>query len=276
MFDRLFSLLAPPPMGASGGESFWVDPHISAHLLKTHLDPDTELASRNPAFMDESVRWIREMNPPEDFPRLIDLGCGPGLYARRFARAGYAVTGVDFSSRSVDYARETAAREGLPITCLCGDYLKADLPGPFDLAVMIYCDYGALNDEGRRTLMDKAYRALRPGGRFLLDVHSLRLYDDFRESRTWEAFPDGGFWTAEKHLCFLANLKYPEHTTLYQAVVMTEKEARSYYIWNHCFGPEGIRQEAERAGFRVLKVFGDVAGAPYREDSQALAVLLEK
>ncbi len=276
MFDRLFGLLAPPPMGASGGESFWVDPYISAQLLQTHLDPDTELASRNPAFMDESVRWIREMNPPERFPRLIDLGCGPGLYARRFARSGYAVTGVDFSPRSVDYARESAAQEGLKVDYLCADYLKANLPGPFDLAVMIYCDYGAINDAGRKTLMDKACAALRPGGRFLLDVHSHRLYDDFQESRTWEAFPDGGFWSAEKHLCFTALLKYPEHVTLHQAGVLTEKETKSYYIWNHCFSPDTIGQEAERAGFRVLKVFGDVAGAPYREDSPALAVLLEK
>lgn len=276
MFDRLSGLLAPPPMHASGGESFWVDPYISSQLLKTHLDPDTELASRKPAFMDESVRWIREISPPERYPRLMDLGCGPGLYARRFAKAGFAVTGVDFSARSIDYARESAAQEGLKITYLRADYLKADLPGPQDLAVMIYCDYGALSDEGRKTLMDKAYNALRPGGRFLLDVHSHRLYDDFRESRTWEAFPDGGFWSGEKHLCFNALLKYPEHTTLYQAVVITENEVRSYYIWNRCFSPDTIRQEAERAGFRVAGVYGDVAGTPYREDSPALAVVLEK
>jgi len=275
VFDRLAGLLAPPPMHASGGESFWVDPYISSQLLKTHLDPDTELASRKPAFMDQSVRWIRDVSPPERYPRLLDLGCGPGLYAQRFAGAGYQVTGVDFSERSIRYAQESAAQTGLTIDYRRADYLKADLPGPQDLAVMIYCDYGALSDAGRKTLMEKAYGALRPGGHFLLDVHSFRLYDTFVESRTWEA-AEGGFWSAEKYLCFNALLKYPEHTTLYQAVVLTENETKSYFIWNRCFSPQTLKKEAEQAGFRVAGVYGDIAGAPYGEESMALAVLLEK
>lgn len=36
---------------------------------------------------------------------LLDVGCGTGWFTRRFARAGYAVTGVDVDLAALDFAR---------------------------------------------------------------------------------------------------------------------------------------------------------------------------
>jgi SAM-dependent methyltransferase len=275
MFDRLDALLAPPPMDESSGTSFWVDEHISGELLKVHLDPDDDLASRRPCFMDRSVAWIARIAPPDRFPRLLDLGCGPGLYAERFVRAGYEVTGIDFSPRSIAHARESARSQGLAISYACGDYLSATLPDPIDLAVLIYCDFGVLSAADRHAVLRRVHSSLRPGGHLLLDVHSPRHYAEFAEGRTWEV-RDEGFWSPERHLAIEAHLKYPELTTLHRAVVLTRAGTRSYNIWTHCFTPESLAAEVEEAGFRVLDVLGDVAGTPYTADSTTLAVLLER
>ncbi len=72
--------------------------------------------------------------------------------------------GVDFSRRSIDYATASAARQGKAITYHYQDYLKMNLEKKFDLA-MIYCDYGALSDDDRRTLLSNVRRHLRPGGK---------------------------------------------------------------------------------------------------------------
>lgn len=274
MFDRLEELLAPPSMDAVDGPSFWTDEHISAELLTVHLDPADDLASRKPEFIDRSATWIAASAPPDRYPRLLDLGCGPGLYAERFAAAGYAVTGVDFSRRSIDHARESARRHGLPITYLCDDYLSMELPRTHDWAVLIYCDYGVLSAADRQHLLRKVRAGLRPGGRFLLDVCSPKVFEAFEESRTWAA-QDSGFWSAERHLCLEANLRYPDLTTLHRAVVLTRDDVRTYNIWTHCFTPESLAAEVEATGFRVLEVLGDVAGTPYAEDSPTIAVLLE-
>lgn len=276
MFDLLNQYLIRPPIYTAGESSFWVDEHISKKLLETHLDPEDELASRKPAFMKKSVRWIAEAMPPSTYPNLLDVGCGPGLYAQKFAKAGYTVTGIDFSRRSIEYARDAANKQGLPITYLHKNYLEWEEQNTYDAAAMIYCDYGALSTSNRKQLMGKVYGCLRPGGRFLLDVCSIKMYSEFEENKTWEMQEDGGFWSAEKYICLSANQKYEDYTTLNQYAVMTQKETKVYYIWNHCFTKDSLLDEAAGAGFKPIGFYNDVTGEPYTDDSRTIAVLLEK
>lgn len=58
--------------------------------------------------------------------KLLDLGCGPGLYAELFDDRGFQVTGLDFSRRSVQYAREHAAGTKRDIRYEYKNYLDMD------------------------------------------------------------------------------------------------------------------------------------------------------
>jgi 2-polyprenyl-3-methyl-5-hydroxy-6-metoxy-1,4-benzoquinol methylase len=91
-------------------------------MLKAHLDPTWDAASRNHAFIAKSVDWITQIAPPMQYMKLLDLGCGPGLYAERFNTKGYEVTGIDYSHRSLDYARNSALQNGSDITYIYQDY----------------------------------------------------------------------------------------------------------------------------------------------------------
>ena len=275
MFEQLEQYLKSPELYETTENIFWKDEHISKQLLKIHLDQNDDLASRKLSFIDRSVSWIKTIVPPEQYRTLLDIGCGPGLYSERFAQAGYRVTGIDFSSRSIEYARAVAGTQNNDITYVCQDYLHMTIQDSFDFAVMIYCDYGALSTDNRKRLMRNAFERLRSGGKFLLDVCSLKQFDGFPESRTWEV-QDGGFWSADRYYCFRNDQKYPKNTTLSQYLVITHDGTRAYHVWNHCFSKSDLISEAEAAGFHVIQVFGDVAGAPHTEDSMTIAILLEK
>lgn len=275
MFNFLNECLKHPKIYTPSASNFWKDEYISQKLLEIHLNPDLELASRKLDFIDKSVNWIRETVPPINYPKLLDIGCGPGIYAERFAKIGYEVTGVDFSKRSIEYARNIAKDQYLSITYLYQNYLELKLQDSYDFATMIYCDYGALSTENRELLMGKIYDRLKPGGKFLLDVSSIKQYDDLEESQTWEV-QNGGFWSPEKYLCFNANCKYQDYTILSQYVVITQSETKIYYIWNHCFTKNSLIDEAIKAGFRPIQLYSDVAGQSYTEDNTTMAILLEK
>lgn len=245
-------------------------------MLRAHLNPDHPGSSRAPSFMDRSARWIASLVPPDSHPLLLDLGCGPGLYAERFTRLGYRVTGVDLSPRSIRYAKDAAQKNQHAINYRCENYLQLQLSQRFDFATMIYCDYGALSTNDRRTLMRTAYNHLRPGGKFLLDVFSLEVYRSFTESQTWEVFENGGFWYPGPHLVLHAHVLYPPATTLEQATILTDVGATTYHIWSTYFSADSLCAEAEVVGFRCAGVWSDVAGTPYHPTATTLALLLER
>lgn len=276
MITDINKLLKKPELYKETGIPFWDDEHISKQMLKAHLNPDYEGASRSFAFIDQSAEWIKELVSPTENPQLLDVGCGPGLYAERFAKAGYHVTGVDFSKRSIEYATQVAAKQGLDITYHYQDYLQLTLNERFDFAAMIYCDYGALSQSNRRLLMQRIYEHLKPGGKFLLDVFSIKKHATFTESQTWEWYPDGGFWTEQPHTVLNGNYRYGDNVTLEQVAVLKQSEAAVYYLWTTYFTEESLIEEALAAGFQLCGVFSDVAGAAYSEESQTIAVLLEK
>lgn len=276
MFNSISRVLEKPPLYTKSEVAFWNDEHISKQMLKAHLDPEFEGASRKLTFIDKSAAWIKEIVPPSNFPLLLDMGCGPGIYAERLATAGYQVTGIDFSKRSIDYAQNSALEQGLDITYLYQNYLDMDLNKLFDFIIMIYCDYGALSTTDRQIVMQKVFNHLRPGGKFLLDVFSAAKYNQFQEKKTWEICHNGGFWREDKYVALNGCYKYSNNVTLEQISIISSRETATYYLWNSYFTKETLIKEANDAGFKVCKVFGDVTGNPYQEDNFTIAILLEK
>lgn len=252
-----------PSCYAPSSSKFWDDEHISKGMLEAHLDPDWDAATRNHGFVTRSAEWIANLAPPARYPRLLDLGCGPGLYAERFHLNGYQVTGMDFSRRSIDYAREQAEKNGHPITYYYGNYLDLDFEEEFDVVTLIYCDLGVLSTEDREKLIGKVRRALRPGGRFILDVFMPRQYEGREESKDWSD-EEGGFWNAKPHLCLNAFYRYEEQRTmLSQTIVVTAEETHCYNIWEHLFTREEMEKDLLSAGFHTVDFNGDVVGSEY-------------
>ena len=156
MICNISKYLERPPIYTQSDVEFWNDKHISKQMLKAHLDPSYEGASRKLEFIEKSVRWIEKVVPSTTYRQLLDIGCGPGLYAERFAMAGFQVTGIDFSERSIEYAQKSANTRGLEISYKYQDYLKLNINSDFDFATLIYCDYGALSTQNRRTVMQES------------------------------------------------------------------------------------------------------------------------
>ena len=96
----------PKPFEFYTTDKLWTDEHTSMKMLELHLAKDIDLASRNKAFIDRSLKWITEYFKIGAGTVIADFGCGPGLYANRFAEMGASVTGIDFSERSIQYARD--------------------------------------------------------------------------------------------------------------------------------------------------------------------------
>ena len=166
---------------------FWDDPYISRQMLAAHLDPDTDAASRHPETIERSVSWIVQVLGLNPGDAVLDLGCGPGLYAYHLAEMGLQVTGIDFSSGSIDYARQYALDHDLEINYRCQDYLTLEDQAQYDAALLIYGDFCPLSPDQRRKLLDNIHRALKPEGVFVLDISRHDPQNPERTTSNWYA-----------------------------------------------------------------------------------------
>ncbi|NLG88348.1 MAG: methyltransferase domain-containing protein [Clostridiaceae bacterium] len=276
MFNNLTRYLKKPQLYAQSTGIFWDDEHISKGLLEAHLNPEWDAATRKLDFVDKSVSWIAAIAPPAQFKNLLDLGCGPGIYAERFHKAGYSVTGIDFSKRSIDYAKKQSLRSKINIEYHYMNYLKIDYKERFDVITLIYCDYGALSITDRITLLKKVYEALKLGGKFIFDVFTPVKRND--ESRSWHYFDNGGFWSEKPHICLESVYQYDDEdeTELRQTIVITEDTVNCYNIWDHFFTTEKLVSEIKPAGFGSYELYGDVAGKEYSDTGETICIVLTK
>ena len=277
MYQKLFTyLMERPTLYAPSTTKFWDDEHISKGMLEAHLDPDIDPASRNHAFIDRSVEWISKLTFLGETPYILDLGCGPGIYTERFAGRGYKVTGVDFSKRSIDYAKESAAGKGLDIQYKYQDYLTIDYDREFDVVTLIYCDFGVLSEENRAKLLKLVYRSLKPGGTFIFDVFTPNQYKGVEEDSSF-SYSAGGFWSEGQHVALESLYRYDECSTfLRQYIVLTQEETQCYNIWEHTFTREELVKDLIEAGFGKSEFYGDVAGADYSADGNVICAVAHK
>ena len=276
MLNELSRYLVKPSLYAPSTGLFWDDEHISKGMLEAHLNPDRDAATRKHAFVDESARWISAIAPPSEYNALLDLGCGPGLYAQRFYNAGYSVTGIDFSARSIAYAKDKALLSKSNIDYRYQNYLTIDFKEQFDVITLIYCDYAPLSITDRLALLEKVYLGLKKNGKFIFDVFTPRMRK--AESSSWHYFENGGFWNEKPHLCLDATYQYDDEdeTELSRSIIQTEDAIHCYNIWNHYFTREKLIAEAESAGFRSFDFYGDISGGEYSDDGETICGVFVK
>ncbi|MCL2356206.1 MAG: class I SAM-dependent methyltransferase [Defluviitaleaceae bacterium] len=274
MFEKLSALTRKPALYEKGTMELWTDEHISAGMLEAHLNPDIDGATRKHATVRKIVKWVGTVAPAEKYRNMLDLGCGPGIYAEQFHKAGYNVTGLDFSQRSVDYAKKSAHEQNLPVTYHRGDYLVMDFKEQFDLITLIYCDFGALSAEDRACLLKKIHAALKPGGLLIFDVFTPHQYAGREEYKNWE-FAQSGFFAAEPYLCLNSLHKY-DNTFCKQHIVITENSVRHINVWEHTFTKGELSQDLHTAGLSAKNFYGNISGADYSDTGTEMCVVAEK
>ena len=276
MFNKLSDYVIKPELYAPSTGKFWDDEHISKGMLEAHLNPNWDAATRKHDFVDKSVKWITSIAPPTQYQQLLDLGCGPGIYTEHFRKAGYTVTGIDYSKRSIEYAQEQTLHNKSNIQYIYQNYLTIDYNERFDVITLIYCDYATLSITDRLILLKKIYQALKPNGKFIFDVFTPRMRK--AESHSWYYSKESGFWNEKPHIYLGAVYQYDDedHTELAQSIVITEDNVNCYNVWDHYFTKEKLISEIQPTGFNLCEFYGDVAGQEFSDTGETICGVFTK
>ena len=277
IIGQMIELQKKPVPYTPGEPMFWDDPHISKQMLAAHLDPTIDAASRRPETIERSVQWLIDTLGLKPGASVLDLGCGPGLYASCLARAGLHVTGVDYSRRSIEYAIQFAGQNNLGITYRYENYLELKDENRYDAALLIYGDFCPLNPDQRSKLLNNIQRALKPGGAFVLDVTTRECRKKHGSRNGWRAV-QSGFWKPGPHLVLEQGFDYPEQSIWLDQFVTLEADGRLtvYRNWFQDYTSEAISDELSAGGFVKESLWADLTGTPYTSQSEWIGVVTRK
>ncbi|MDD5700779.1 MAG: methyltransferase domain-containing protein [Dehalococcoidales bacterium] len=274
MFKELEEInTRPEPFELYTASDLWTDKHTSKQMLSFHLNDEIDISSRNIAFIDKSVEWISSHFKIGAGKNVADFGCGPGLYTTRLAQKGAAITGIDFSTRSIQYARELADKERLSIKYVIQNYLEFETDDRYDLILMIMCDFCALSPSQRNRMLTIFHSLLKPGGFVLLDVFSLNAFEQRKETSLYEPNLLNRFWSPNKYYGFLNTFKYVrEKVVLDKYTIIEANRTRIIYNWLQYFDPSELERELAESRFKVQSLYADVAGSPFDINNPEFAV----
>jgi SAM-dependent methyltransferase len=262
----LFNLVnMPPPAPWREGDNIpWHDPGFSERMLQQHLSQEHDRASRRSPTIDAHVDWIHRHLLKERPATVLDLGCGPGLYASRLARLGHTCVGIDYSPASIEYATDLAAREHLRCEYRCQDMREADYGISRDLIMLIFGELNVFRPSHAQAILKKAREALTEGGFLLLEPHTdATVRMKAVRGRHWYAAACGLF-SERPHLCLEESHWDSETrtTTIRYIVVDAESGALNIYAQTfQAYSDDEYRAILNDCGFDQVRFFPSLTGA---------------
>ena len=252
---------------APGSGLPWDDPAFSQRMLKEHLSQHHDRASRRFEIIDQQVAWIHQAVLGGKAGRVLDLGCGPGLYTNRLAQRGHECTGLDFSPASIRYAQAQAEKAEVGCQYRLVDVRTADLGSDFDAVLMLFGEFNTLAPPDAQSLLGRIRSALAPSGRLVLELHC----DDYvralgEQAPNWFARP-AGLFADLPHLVLHESCWHAEvAVTTERYWVFEEKNDPSVYsLDTQAYSNLELEKMFERADLSIAGRYGSLTGEPESE-----------
>src|SRR5699024_9391631 len=84
LMDILFKDLRSPTRFEKSPNNIWSTPQLNEFILRSHLNDNIYGGSYDKAHQEKIIEFITKKAPNKKFHKLLDVGCGPGLYTGEF------------------------------------------------------------------------------------------------------------------------------------------------------------------------------------------------
>jgi cyclopropane fatty-acyl-phospholipid synthase-like methyltransferase len=244
-------------------------------MLREHLSQDHDAASRRFAKIDRQVAWIHQHVLSGHQTTILDLGCGPGLYAVRLAKLGHTCKGIDFSPASIRYAREQATQGGLSCTFRCQDVRQADYGTGFGMLMFIFGEFNVFKPDDAKSILRKAHAALAPGGTLLLEPNTYSSIEAMgHEPPVWSTARSGLF-ADQPYMCFVEHTwDATSNTSTTRHFVLDAESANvnRYSATYQAYRDDEFRALLQGCGFGDVRFFPSLEGVEDPSQSGFIAV----
>ncbi len=275
----IISCQSPPVPWEEADNIPWNDPAFSERMLKEHLTQDHDAASRRSDIIDKHVDWIHGRVLSGEPSRILDLGCGPGLYLSCLAKLGHECVGIDYSPASIAYARDRAENEGASIRYIHEDIRQADFGTDFDLVMQVYGELNVFCPADAKTILKKVHSALGRGGTLLIEPHTFAAVEKIgRQPCSWHSAEEGLF-SDRPYICLQENFWDADGHTATSRFFIIDSDtgdvtrlAASYLAYSD----DGYKSLLEECGFSEIRQYASLTGIEEDSQSDLIAIVAKK
>lgn len=208
---------------------------------------------------------ISQLNLPPT-ASLLDVGCGFGRHSIELAQRGYAVVGLDPSVAMIAAAQAGAELAGVSVDFRQVRGESFTTRQQFDAALCLFTTLGQVSESGENSgLVAQVYKALKPGGRFVVEVPQRET--TVRNLKTFEKFGQGDRYTA------VTRQFNPDNNTITETFnVVSPSSTRQYLLCYRLYSLAELNSLLDQAGFSVVTTYADYEGTPLGPESPTMLV----
>ena len=254
----------PKPLHEAGPRKWWEE-MFSEEFLRA-------IPILSPRQLEREVDFVDEALSVERGGRILDLACGAGQHAVELAARGYDVVGFDLSQSQLDWASGLAQERGQRLQFTYGDMRELAYSEAFDAIYSWNTSFGFFEEEKNVDVAQRIFRALRPGGRFLLDVINRDFVVAQQPGQTWFE-GDGCVCIDDVHIDFITSRMKVKRT-----MMLTNGKNRECTYSVRIYGLHELGKILHDVGFKVLNVSGgpEMPGVFFGSTSPRIIILAVK
>jgi SAM-dependent methyltransferase len=253
--------IEPSPPGARK----WWEEMFSEEFLRA-------IPILSPKQLEREVNFIDEALSVDRGARILDLACGAGQHAVELATRGYDLVGFDLSQSQLDWAGGLAQERNQRLQFTYGDMRELSYNESFDAVYSWNTSFGFFEEEKNVDVAQRVFRALRPGGRFLLDVINRDFVVAQQPGQTWFE-GDGCVCIDDVSIDFITSRMKVKRT-----LMLTNGKNRECNYSVRIYGLHELGKMLHDVGFKVLNVSGrpEMPGVFFGATSPRIIILAAK
>ena len=195
------------------------------------------------------ARTIKKVLKLRKGKRVLDCPCGMGRVTFQLAKLGLDVTGADLTASYIRKARSRAKKECLDIRFLRCDMRELPFEAEFGAVVNWFTSFGYFDDAGNLATARTAFAALKPGGKFLIEM--------MNKSWLLSRFTPRGEEEASGVRVVRRTRWDADGSRIFNTWKMSKGKKVETHRFSHClYNGAEMRALLRKAGFRDVQLFG--------------------
>ena len=204
---------------------------------------------------------------------VLDLCSGQGRHSVPLAQHGYRVTALDLNPAYLQLARRAAKAHEITLETVAADMRRIPFAGRFDAILNMYSSFGYLESESDDAqVLESVATAIKPGGRFFLDMLNREWAVANYIQNDWHAGPDGTLYVERRDLDLATSRMHVRFT------IVDPNGGRRESIGHdiRLYSLTEISHMLSHVGFHEIASYGGFNGEPYAIGTRRMIISARK